>query len=84
MKQEVLNIFLEVMKSEFREYIDLEPEYICNNYTSIIDSLVNIKFVIKLENEFEIEFDDDKLSLDSFSNLEQVTDYIQAKIEKNK
>ena len=44
-----------------------------------IDSLTFISFVVELEDVFGIEFDADKLTIDYFSTLQSIADYVKEK-----
>ncbi len=46
-----------------------------------IDSLEYIKIVVQIENTFDIEFDDEALVLEKFTNVDDICAYINELIE---
>lgn len=46
-----------------------------------IDSLIFVKIIVSLENEFKFEFDDDKLLLSNFQTIQSLAEYIEKKIK---
>lgn len=68
------------------EYCDALIDFIKGNDLAkdSIDSLTFIKFVVLLEEEKNIEFDDDKLSLECFENAEKLIKYITLIEDKHK
>lgn len=46
-----------------------------------VDSLKFIEFVIKIENVFMIEFEDEYLNYHLFETIKQVSDYVEARIK---
>jgi acyl carrier protein len=46
-----------------------------------IDSLEYIKIVVRFENTFDVEFDDEALDLTKFSNVDDICAYITKLIE---
>lgn len=48
-----------------------------------VNSAVFIKFVVKLEDAFDIEFDDDNLDYDNFQTIADIIRYIEQKMEEN-
>ena len=47
-----------------------------------INSLIFMKIIIDLEDKYEIEFDFDKLDINSFRTINNLYDYIIQKIEE--
>ena len=57
----------------------LQPEV---ELTSLgINSLLFIKLVVAIEDEFDIEFDDDDLDAGKLKTVEDFMDYIEARLE---
>ncbi|MCD7963758.1 MAG: phosphopantetheine-binding protein [Rikenellaceae bacterium] len=58
----------------------VSTDYLINSsdpmYWIISDSVKALQFVVLLEEEFEIEFDDDEIDFDFFSKTEQLVDCI--------
>jgi len=48
-----------------------------------IDSLALVKFVIELEDEFEIEFSDGELSSPAFKSVGELIKLVEGKVEQN-
>jgi amino acid adenylation domain-containing protein len=46
-----------------------------------INSITFIKVIVAIENEFDFEFDDDKLSNKSFTDVKSIIEYVKSKIE---
>lgn len=60
--------------------IDLTSFSIKTNLSDLnMDSIVFIKLVIAIEEEFELSFDDDYLDMSFFKTLEDITKYIKSK-----
>ena len=80
------------------DYTDLENkviEIICNNVKSIgaankdvslsslsIDSITFIKIIVNLEQEFNFEFDDEKLLFNAFNTINDLIVYVQDKVNE--
>ncbi len=69
---------LQLLEKSEEEYCDDLRDFIRGNNLAKdgIDSLTFIKFVVLLEEEKNIEFDDDKLSLECFEDIKSLIDYI--------
>lgn len=66
----------------------LENEHIDNNKIKEgqlislgFNSISFIKMVVKIETEFDIEYDDDMLLIDKLNTLEDLSKYVQLKID---
>ncbi|MGG0214119.1 phosphopantetheine-binding protein [Bacillus mycoides] len=57
------------------DYLNENGEYI----VEFIDSLEFIQVVLSIENEFGVEFDDDMLTLESLTDVNQLASYIAEK-----
>ncbi|OUA56161.1 phosphopantetheine-binding protein [Bacillus thuringiensis] len=57
------------------DYVNENGEYI----VEFIDSLEFIQVVLSIENEFGVEFDDDMLTLESLTDVNQLASYIAEK-----
>lgn len=49
-----------------------------------LNSILFIKMVVKIESEFNIEFDDGMLQIDKLNTLEDLSKYVQSKIDAGK
>ncbi len=49
-----------------------------------INSISFIKFIVAIENKFEIEFDDEKLDFKKLSTIKSLVDYITEKMQTEK
>lgn len=69
---------LKLLEQSEEEYCDDLCDFIKGNDLARdgIDSLTFIKFIVLLEKVKNIEFDDNKLSLESFENARALIDYI--------
>ena len=47
-----------------------------------IDSMIFIKIVVDIENEFEFEFDVEQLNADAFHTVNDLIDYVKTNINK--
>jgi len=45
------------------------------------DSITFIKTIVALENEFDFEFDDDKLLFTEFPTIKSMVEYVESKVE---
>lgn len=73
-KEELIALVKKEEQGNFKSLI----EFLKGDSTekSNIDSLTFIEFVVMIEEEKEIEFEDDKLSLSNFENIQELIDYI--------
>ncbi|GCE15715.1 acyl carrier protein [Tengunoibacter tsumagoiensis] len=64
------------------EHLKLLPQL--NGETNLrelgIDSLLFIKFVVKLEVEFDVDFDDENMNIDAFSTIQDIVNYIERQV----
>lgn len=69
---------LKLLEKSEEEYCDDLSDFIKGNDSAKdgIDSLTFIRFVVLLEEDKNIEFDDDKLSLECFENARSLINYI--------
>ncbi|MGE5631459.1 MAG: acyl carrier protein [Caulobacteraceae bacterium] len=81
-KADFANIEKKVLDIVIRYLGDDESscESIKNNLSEV-DSITFIKIVVSLENEFDIEFDDDMLSVAKFLTIKSIAEYIESKIK---
>ncbi len=45
-----------------------------------VDSLTFMELLISIENRYDIVFDDERLAIDAYQTLEDLTTYVQSKI----
>jgi acyl carrier protein len=45
-----------------------------------IDSIAGIEILVRIENEFQIEIDDEDLSIELIRNFSTIADYVEARI----
>ena len=50
--------------------------------SGVIDSVGFLEFVVFIENEFNIEFDDDEINEDNFENLIKIAEFIISKTQQ--
>ncbi|MCD7964124.1 MAG: phosphopantetheine-binding protein [Rikenellaceae bacterium] len=74
---------IEQLKKQIRQYacqiVERDENEIDDNVLSLIlsDSVIALEFVCLLEDEFEIEFDDDEIDLDFFSNFTNISQLVE-------
>lgn len=65
--------------------IPLEENFILSTEDELsyigVNSITFIKVIVAIENDFGFEFDDDKLSHKSFTNVKSIIEYVESKIE---
>ena len=81
-KQQILKYLIEL----FEEYTDSDiPEKKVTIASSIkemeMDSVDLIKIILSIEEEFDIEFNDEELLLESIHSIEDMADFIVEKIK---
>lgn len=79
-KNDILEIVKEMIKSIVNENIEIS--FNLKLIDIGINSIQFIKLIIKLEEYFNIEFDEEHLSASSFENISYIVEYIYIKIEK--
>ncbi|MDE3271244.1 acyl carrier protein [Pseudoalteromonas sp. G4] len=62
----------------------LSPSELIENYieSGIFDSMTIMRFVMELEDEFEIDFDEAELGSSDFKTLQGLTNMIEKKLTK--
>ena len=84
-QSEMLSDLSEIQKKAY-EIIELKLyERLCDDIAvdtevSGIDSITFITIVVALEEEFNIEFDDKKLIIESFTTIKSILEYTESKI----
>ncbi len=74
MEEKIINLLLEVLSKD----IDKNTISIDEPLTSYgINSVLFIKFVLSIEEELDIEFSEDWLSMDRFENIKSIISYIE-------
>lgn len=77
-EKETLGRLIKVLEGIIGNYIS---DIVVNNDTKLVDlmlySLNFIEFIVDLETEFEIEFEDSKLQMDEFNIVGELVDYIE-------
>ena len=48
---------------------------------NILDSMTFIKIVVALEEEFDFEFDDEKLLITEFPTVKSMIEYVESKVQ---
>ncbi len=76
MEEKVINIIYQALQ------VESDVEITANTQLSdlLFDSIDFVQMVVSLENEFNFEFDDEKLILDQFSSVESVIEYVKSKL----
>ena len=80
---------IEVTLAEFitsileKKSIDFNLSYDDNIYYLGIDSIEYINLIIKLEENFEIEFGDEIMDKSKYNSIDEITKYILKLIERN-
>lgn len=71
----------EILEETLKERVDLSAVYENTNLITEIglSSLEGLEILVKVENEFEIEIDDEDLSLELMSTLSNLVDYVENK-----
>ena len=78
LQDSLCNIIREVLENEQIDNTKIrEAQLISLGFNSISF----IKMVVKIETEFDIEYDDDMLLIDKLNTLEDLSKYIQSKID---
>lgn len=75
---------IKIIKKQLEEVVtDKEIELECELSSLGVNSVIFVKSVVEIENEFEIEFDDNDLNFNNFKVIKDLCDYVGNKIEKN-
>lgn len=79
------NELIKMLKSSTDEYCPGLYDFINGNIDAReeIDSLTFIKFVVLIEEKVKVEFEDEKLSLSYFKNIDELLNYVSY-LEKEK
>lgn len=74
------NVLKETLKSivECGDIDEITLDSDLKNYS--LDSIAFITLVVALENEFQVEFDDEDLSVNRFQTFQNLVDYIMLKL----
>jgi acyl carrier protein len=81
-RKEAYSKIMEIMKEALKERID--PGGI-NEHTNLINeiglnSLEGLEILVRIENEFQIEIDDEDLSIDLMSTISNLMDYVEERL----
>lgn len=75
-REEIYPRVLEIAKGFLDEETETSADENTMLHVILSESSQALEFVCSLEDEFEIEFDDDEIDLDFFSDFDRVTDCI--------
>ena len=81
-RESIINIIKEITEYQF-DVKDFEHEKKALYYI-ISHSIRATKFVILIEDEFEIEFEDDVLNMDFFSGIDKIVESVIAQKQNEK
>jgi len=71
--EDILKVIKEIIKND-----DI---YLDQNIKEVgFDSLTFVKFVVQIEELYDIEFDDDMLMMDKFLTIASIVEYVDGKI----
>ena len=81
-KERLVKVLLNIVREEFSdiEIKDLNDELRDNG----IDSVKVIKLIIRIEERFKFEFDDEDLIIDNFKSLNTLADFLTKKLGEQK
>lgn len=74
MEERVVDILLEITANQYSKEIVKISNY---EQEMIIDSLQVVELVVKLENEFNIQIEDEDLSIDNFSSYDSIVSLVK-------
>ncbi|MFB0846535.1 phosphopantetheine-binding protein [Paenibacillus oleatilyticus] len=78
-EEEVRRIIIETANLNIPRH-ELNEE---NDLTQMgLDSITGIKIIVAIENQFDFEFDDSNLNVETFKNIKQLCTYVQNKLEE--
>jgi acyl carrier protein len=61
---------------------NIDPELILGSLGYGLNSILFLELLIKIENTFQIQIQDDHWSFDKLDNISKITDYISYELEK--
>ena len=67
--------------SDVDEQIELSEDDILNDGELGLDSLIMVQLIVEIEREFDIEIDDEYLSMDFLSTLGTIADFIMEEMK---
>ena len=70
---------LQVIKGNLSENMDVKLEDILQNLE--VNSITFIQIIVALENEFDFEFEDEKLLFAEFPAIKDIVDYVISRTE---
>jgi acyl carrier protein len=81
-KNEIKEKVLEVISAALVGRVEVSEIEDCNNIVDAfnVNSIEGIEIIVRLENEFDIEVDDDDLSVEFISSIDKIADYIMTKM----
>lgn len=80
--EKTTEIIIQIIKTKLEEseiYCEIEND--SNLREMGINSIIFIKLVVAIEIEFEIEFKDEDLKSDKFNKVQDVVEYVQARVD---
>lgn len=80
-REEIYKKIRDIMQATFRGNINIDS---IDEHTNLIEevglnSIVGIEILVRIENEFDIEIDDDDLSVELLTSLDTIAAYIESK-----
>lgn len=66
------------------ERINNEDMELQSLYQIVSDSMQAMEYVVLIESEFDMEFDDNDIDVEFFSSLDKITDLIAAQLKMHK
>lgn len=82
-KSEIKQRIYDLAKEFYKEIRDFRNESGLVQVYSI-NSIDSIEFLLMIEDEYEIEFDDDKLNIQTLKNIDYLVDLVADKINSQK
>ncbi len=72
----------DILKNNFEDPEVVDNISLDDNLTTYqLNSVSFIKIIVEIENEFDIEFDDEEISIETFETLEDVIHCIERKVD---
>lgn len=81
-REQVQNKIIEILSSTLNERFSLSDVKEDDKVAEIlnINSIEAIEIIVRVENEFDIEIDDEDLSINFLQSINYVTDYVMKKL----
>lgn len=79
MEEKIIDIIRQIFNPDINVIINVDMQL----SALPIDSIRFIKLVVSLENEFNFEFDNEKLLISEFKTIKSIVEYVEFKAQYN-